>query len=89
MGGGGKGDRLESGQMPTRADLRDIVHRRVRPSGYGLRGSHRSREVPAQMKRNGSMDRAQSSGAEGAAIMGLYPSSFLSFFVSLSLSFMC
>jgi hypothetical protein len=39
------------------------------------------------MKRNGGMERAQSSGAEGAAIMGLYPSSFLSFFLSFYLSF--
>jgi hypothetical protein len=32
-------------------------------------------------------ERAQSSGAEGAAIMGLYLSSFLSFFLSFYLSF--
>jgi len=38
------------------------------------------------MKRNGGMERAQSLGAKGAAIMGLYPSSFLPFFVSFSFS---
>ena len=40
MEGGGKGDRLESGQMPTRTDLRAVIHRRVQPSGDGLPGSY-------------------------------------------------
>jgi len=40
MEGGGKADRLECGQMPTLADLLAFFHRRMRPSGDGLPGSH-------------------------------------------------
>jgi len=36
MEGGGKGDELESGKVPTCADLGAVFHRRVRPSGDGL-----------------------------------------------------
>ena len=40
---------------------------------------HWSREVPAQNRRHGGVERAQIPGAEGAAIMGLYPSFICSF----------
>jgi len=46
---GGKGDELESRQMPTRAGLCAVFHARVRSSGYGLLGGYRSWEVSAQM----------------------------------------
>ena len=36
----GTGNRLESGQMPTRADLGAFYHRGVRPGGDGLLGGH-------------------------------------------------
>jgi len=40
MEDGGKGDRLECGQMPSRADLSSVFHGRVGPSGDGLPGGY-------------------------------------------------
>jgi len=37
---GGKGDGLESRQMPTRPGLRAVFHGRVRSSGDGLLGGY-------------------------------------------------
>jgi len=40
MEGSVEGDGLESGQVPTPADLRAVFHRRVQPSGDGLPGGY-------------------------------------------------
>jgi len=84
--GGGKGDGLESGQMPTRAGLWAVFHGRVRPSGDGLPGGYWSREVPAQM--NDGMEQAQRlTQARGAAAVGFICVLFFFHFCSFYLSF--
>jgi len=46
---GGKGDRLESAQMPTRSGLGAVLHRRRRLMGGGLPGSYKIQEVSTQI----------------------------------------